>query len=69
MAVIQENSRKYDTDSLVPETKMVDVGKLISFRDPIGQENHVIYAPNYVCTFDFVPRKINGVWSRSHDKD
>ena len=31
MAVIQENSRKWDTDSLVPETKMVDVGKLISF--------------------------------------
>ena len=30
MAVMQENSRK-DTDSLVPETKMVDIGKLISF--------------------------------------
>ena len=33
MDVIQENSPKQDTDSLVPETKMVDVGKLISFED------------------------------------
>ena len=59
MAVIQENSRKYDTDSLVPETKMVDVGK------PIGQKSHVIFAPNYVRTFDFIPC----IWSRSHNKD
>ena len=26
----------------------------------------MIYAPNYVCTFDFVPRKINGVFGADH---
>ena len=31
MAVVQGSSRKWDTDSLVPETKMMDIGKLISF--------------------------------------
>ena len=33
MAVVQETSRKWDTDSLIPETKMVDVGKLISLEN------------------------------------
>ena len=33
MAMIQENSRKLDTDSINPKTKMVDVGKLISFEN------------------------------------
>ena len=33
MAVIQENSRKYDTGPLVPETKMADVDKLICFEN------------------------------------
>ena len=41
---------------LVPETKMADVGKLIS---------HVVSTHNYVCTFDFVLR----IWSWLHDKD
>ena len=37
---------------------MVDVSK------PVGQESQVIYAPNYVHTFDFIPC----IWSRSIDK-
>ena len=65
MAVIQENSRKKDTDALVPKTKMVDVGKLIG-QEPIGQESHVIYASNNVCAFDFVPRKTNGMFGADH---
>ena len=47
--------------SLVSETKMADVGKLIS----LGQESHRICAHNYVRTFDFIPH----IWSRPHDKD
>ena len=39
---------------------MVDAGKVI------GQESHVIYAPKYVSTFDFVLRKINGVFGVDH---
>ena len=39
---------------------MVDVGK------PIGQESHVIYAPYYVYTFDFVLHKIYGVFGADH---
>ena len=35
MAILQESSRKYDTDSLVPETKMVDLSKQISFESPL----------------------------------
>ena len=62
MAVIQENSRKKNTDSLVFETKMVEIGKLIS----IDQRSHVIYAHNYVRTFDFVPCKINSVFGTDH---
>ena len=50
---------------LVQKTKMVDVGKLISFGNQIGQESHVICAHNYVHTFDFILR----IWSRPHDKD
>ena len=50
---------------LVPETKMVDVGKNNLSRKRIGQENHVIYTHNYVRTFDFISR----IWSQSHDKD
>ena len=46
---------------LVPETKMVDVSKLIS----LGQESHLICVHNYVCTFDFVPH----IWRQPHDKD
>ena len=38
MAVIQDNSRKYDTDSLVPERKMVDIGKLINFGNLLVKE-------------------------------
>ena len=49
---------------LVPETKMADVGKLIT-RKPIGQESHVVSVHNYVRNFDFVPR----IWSRLCDKD
>ena len=30
MAVVLASSRKWDTDSLVPKTKMADIGKLIS---------------------------------------
>ena len=41
---------------------MVDVGKLISFENL----SHVIYVANYVRTFDFVPRKINGVFGADH---
>ena len=26
----------------------------------------MIYTPNYVCTFDFVPHKINGVFEADH---
>ena len=48
---------------LVPETKTVDVGKLISLGNLL--ESHVICAHNYVRIFDFVPR----IWSRPHDKD
>ena len=33
MAMIHKNSRKQDTDSLIPKTKMVDVGKLISLEN------------------------------------
>ena len=51
--------------ALVPETKMVDVGKLISLGEPIGQESHMISAHKYICNFDFVPC----IWSRPHDKD
>ena len=42
---------------------MVDVGKLISVENILSQESHVIYAPNYVRTFNFILR----IWSRSHD--
>ena len=31
--MVQESSRKWDTDSLVPETKMADVSKLISLEN------------------------------------
>ena len=55
MAKMQEDSRKWDTDSLVLKTGMVDVGKLV-----------VINAPNYVRTFDFVPHKTNGVFGADH---
>ena len=48
---------------------MVDICKLISFEEPIGQGSHVIGAPNYVHASDFVPRKNKRcVWSRSRDK-
>ena len=50
---------------LVSNTKIADVGKLISLGEPIGQESHVVCANNYVCNFDFVPL----IWSRLHDKD
>ena len=33
MAVKEGNSKKWDSDSLVLETKMVDVGKLISLEN------------------------------------
>ena len=33
MAVVQGSYRKWDTDSLVPETKIADVGKLISLEN------------------------------------
>ena len=44
---------------LVPETKMADVGTLISHGKLL------VSAHNYVRNFDFVPR----IWSRPHDKD
>ena len=49
---------------LVHETKMVDIGILMS-QEPIGQESHMICAHNYVRNFDFAPR----IWSRLHHKD
>ena len=49
---------------LVPETKMVDVGKLIT-RELIGQKSHMICIHNYVRIFDFIPR----FWSCPPDKD
>ena len=39
---------------------MMNIGK------PIGQESHVIYAPNYVCTFDFILHNVNGVFGANH---
>ena len=50
MAVTQKKSRKQDTDSLVFETTMVDISKLISFGNLLVREV-MIYAPNYVRTF------------------
>ena len=41
---------------LVPETKMADVGKVTSLGEPIGLENHVVSAHNYVRNFNFIPR-------------
>ena len=37
MAVIQKNSRKQDPGSIVPETKMVDVGNLRPFKNFINK--------------------------------
>ena len=51
---------------LFPKQKVVDVNKLICFRNLIGQRNHVLYAPNYVHTSDFVLRTINRVSGTSH---
>ena len=50
---------------LVPETKMAEVGKLISLGNLYIQETHVVSAHNYVHNFNFVPR----FWSLLHDKD
>ena len=50
---------------LVPDTKIADVGKLISLGEPIGQENHVVSAQNYVRNFNFLLR----FWSLLHDKN
>ena len=46
----------------------VDEGCLVTnqFPEPMSLESDVIYAPNYVCTFDFVPRQINRVFGASH---
>ena len=50
---------------LVPETKMADVGKLISFGNLLVKKSHVVWAHNYVRNFDFV----SWFWSRLDHKN
>ena len=65
MGVIQGNSRKLDTDSFVPKTKMVDIGKLISFGNLLSGKSRDLCS-YYVRTFDFVLRKVNSVLGADH---
>ena len=50
-------------DSLVPETKGGDVGKLICFGNLLDWE---ITCSVFIRAFDFVPRKINRVFGAGH---
>ena len=45
MAVVQGSSRKWDTDSLVPETKIADVGEQISLENLLVRKVPTTSAP------------------------
>ena len=62
---MQENSRKQDTDSLVPETKIVDVGKLINFKNLLVRKV-TFMLPTMSTPLIFVPCKINDVFGANH---
>ena len=63
MAVVEGSASKWDTDSLVPETKMVDVGKLISFVNLLVRKVMWFMLTTTSATLIFIPR-ISHIYSR-----